>query len=67
MIGTALSHKEQMNILKKLDKTDIPWNCAHGRVSFKSSMCTIYSVEAESCSLCSHFRAVSFCSAISQP
>ncbi|EED87617.1 hypothetical protein THAPSDRAFT_264783, partial [Thalassiosira pseudonana CCMP1335] len=31
MIGTALSHKEQMNILKKLDKTDIPWNCAHGR------------------------------------
>jgi DNA mismatch repair protein PMS2 len=33
MIGTALSHKEQVNILKKLDKTDIPWNCAHGRVS----------------------------------
>ena len=33
MIGTALSHKEQMNILDKLDKTDIPWNCAHGRVS----------------------------------
>jgi len=31
MIGTALSHKEQVNILKKLDKTDIPWNCAHGR------------------------------------
>jgi len=31
MIGTALSHKEQMNILSKLDKTDIPWNCAHGR------------------------------------
>lgn len=33
MIGKALSHKEQVNILKKLDKTDIPWNCAHGRVS----------------------------------
>mmetsp|Transcript_37464 Transcript_37464/g.80864 ORF Transcript_37464/g.80864 Transcript_37464/m.80864 type:complete len:734 (-) Transcript_37464:328-2529(-) len=31
MIGTALSHKEQMDILTKLDKTDIPWNCAHGR------------------------------------
>jgi DNA mismatch repair ATPase MutL len=31
MIGTALSEKEQMNILNKLDKTDIPWNCAHGR------------------------------------
>ena len=31
MIGTALSHKEQLNILKKLDQTDIPWNCAHGR------------------------------------
>lgn len=33
MIGTALSSKEQTEILKKLDKTDIPWNCAHGRVS----------------------------------
>lgn len=31
MIGMALSHKEQESILKKLDKTDIPWNCAHGR------------------------------------
>jgi len=31
MIGTALSHKEQLNILKKLDMSDIPWNCAHGR------------------------------------
>lgn len=31
MIGTALSEKEQINILNKLDKTDIPWNCAHGR------------------------------------
>ncbi|KAL7535382.1 hypothetical protein ACHAXR_006452, partial [Thalassiosira sp. AJA248-18] len=31
MIGTALSHKEQVNVLKRLDKTDIPWNCAHGR------------------------------------
>jgi DNA mismatch repair protein PMS2 len=31
MIGTALSEKEHMNILNKLDKTDIPWNCAHGR------------------------------------
>jgi DNA mismatch repair ATPase MutL len=33
MIGTALSQKEQVNILKKLDKCDVPWNCAHGRVS----------------------------------
>ncbi len=32
MIGTALSEKEQMDILNKLDKTDVPWNCAHGRV-----------------------------------
>ena len=32
MIGTALSEKEQMEILNKLDKTDVPWNCAHGRV-----------------------------------
>lgn len=31
MIGQNLTHKEQMNILAKLDKTDIPWNCAHGR------------------------------------
>ncbi|KAL3779588.1 hypothetical protein ACHAW5_005421 [Stephanodiscus triporus] len=31
MIGTALSEKEQMDILNKLDKTDVPWNCAHGR------------------------------------
>lgn len=34
MIGTALSHKEQVDILKKLDKLDVPWNCAHGRVSY---------------------------------
>ena len=34
MIGTALSEKEQMEILNKLDKTDVPWNCAHGRVSY---------------------------------
>lgn len=32
MIGTALSHKEQTAILKKLDQTEVPWNCAHGRV-----------------------------------
>eukprot|EP00804_Cyclotella_cryptica_P022970 CCRYP_014984-RB/>CCRYP_014984-RB protein AED:0.07 eAED:0.07 QI:374/1/1/1/0.75/0.8/5/452/1103 len=31
MIGTALSSKEQLEILKKLEKTDVPWNCAHGR------------------------------------
>jgi len=31
MIGTALSKNEQEGILKKLDKTEIPWNCAHGR------------------------------------
>eukprot|EP00584_Thalassiosira_punctigera_P008836 CAMPEP_0172544558 /NCGR_PEP_ID=MMETSP1067-20121228/14689_1 /TAXON_ID=265564 ORGANISM="Thalassiosira punctigera, Strain Tpunct2005C2" /NCGR_SAMPLE_ID=MMETSP1067 /ASSEMBLY_ACC=CAM_ASM_000444 /LENGTH=66 /DNA_ID=CAMNT_0013331139 /DNA_START=100 /DNA_END=300 /DNA_ORIENTATION=- len=31
MIGTALTHKEQVNILEKLHKTDVPWNCAHGR------------------------------------
>jgi DNA mismatch repair ATPase MutL len=31
MIGTALSEKEQVEILNKLDKTDVPWNCAHGR------------------------------------
>lgn len=35
MIGTALSEKEQMDILNKLDKTDVPWNCAHGRVSLE--------------------------------
>jgi DNA mismatch repair ATPase MutL len=34
MIGTALSEKEQIEILNKLDKTDVPWNCAHGRVSY---------------------------------
>jgi hypothetical protein len=33
MIGTALSEKEQFNLLKKLDMCDVPWNCAHGRVS----------------------------------
>ena len=32
MIGTALSGKEQRDILKKLVKTEVPWNCAHGRV-----------------------------------
>ena len=32
MIGTALSHKEQTDVLKKLVKTEVPWNCAHGRV-----------------------------------
>mgnify|MGYP006969974326 CR=1 FL=1 len=37
MIGTALSQKEQVNILKKLDKCDVPWNCAHGRVSLGAS------------------------------
>lgn len=31
MIGTALSQKEQADILKKLDKADDPWSCAHGR------------------------------------
>ena len=31
MIGTALSDKEQHGILQKLDQTEIPWNCAHGR------------------------------------
>jgi len=31
MIGTVLSHKEQSNILKKLDQCQFPWNCAHGR------------------------------------
>ncbi|KAL7506782.1 hypothetical protein ACHAXN_004013 [Cyclotella atomus] len=33
MIGTALSQKEQTGILKKLYNTEVPWNCAHGRVS----------------------------------
>jgi hypothetical protein len=36
MIGTALSHKEQREILKKLEKTDDPWTCAHGRVRLVS-------------------------------
>ncbi|KAL9184759.1 hypothetical protein ACHAXT_012729 [Thalassiosira profunda] len=31
MIGTALSDKEQANVLAKLEKTEVPWNCAHGR------------------------------------
>jgi len=33
MVGTALSHKEQTGLLTKLDKCEVPWNCAHGRVS----------------------------------
>jgi DNA mismatch repair ATPase MutL len=37
MIGTALSQKEQLNLLNKLDKCDVPWNCAHGRVSWGDS------------------------------
>ena len=39
MIGTALSHKEQTNIVRKLHKVDIPWNCPHGRVSIITSVC----------------------------
>lgn len=31
MIGTALSDKDQKKILYKLNNTDDPWTCAHGR------------------------------------
>ena len=37
MIGTALSQKEQYDLLKKLDLCDVPWNCAHGRVSLDAT------------------------------
>jgi len=39
MIGTALSEKDQQKILNKLDGTDDPWTCAHGRPSMRHVSC----------------------------
>uniref|UniRef100_A0A6V0BI65 MutL C-terminal dimerisation domain-containing protein n=1 Tax=Pseudo-nitzschia australis TaxID=44445 RepID=A0A6V0BI65_9STRA len=35
MIGTALSQKEMTTIVQKLSRTDMPWNCPHGRPTMR--------------------------------
>ena len=35
MIGDSLTNKEMQNILDKLSSLDSPWNCPHGRPTFK--------------------------------
>jgi len=39
MIGTALSDKDHEKILNKLDGTDDPWTCAHGRPPMRHVIC----------------------------
>ena len=56
MIGTALSDKDQKKILDKLDNTDDPWTCAHGR----PTMCHVTSIAQQlkdDDALASHFTA----------
>ncbi|ELA42343.1 uncharacterized protein VICG_00441 [Vittaforma corneae ATCC 50505] len=45
MIGTSLSMKEMRRILDNLSVLDLPWNCPHGRPTFKV-LCEMKSIKS---------------------
>ena len=57
MIGTALSDKDQKKILEKLDKTEDPWTCAHGRPTISHVRNIVQQLKDDDEALSSHFTA----------
>ena len=57
MIGTALSDKDQKKILHKLDSTDDPWTCAHGRPTMSHVSCLSQQLKDDDDALASHYTA----------
>ena len=57
MIGTALSDKDQRKILNKLDKTDDPWTCAHGRPTMSHVSRIAEQLKDDNESLVAHYSA----------
>lgn len=57
MIGTALSDKDQKKILKKLDVTDDPWTCAHGRPTMSHVSCLSKQLKEDDDALTIHYTA----------
>mmetsp|Transcript_30321 Transcript_30321/g.44583 ORF Transcript_30321/g.44583 Transcript_30321/m.44583 type:complete len:84 (-) Transcript_30321:246-497(-) len=57
MIGTALSDKDQKKILNKLDGTDDPWTCAHGRPTMCHVSCLSKQLKDDDDELTLHYTA----------
>jgi len=57
MIGTALSDKEQKKILNKLDSTDDPWTCAHGRPTMSHVSNVSQQLKDDDVALASYYSA----------
>mmetsp|Transcript_17924 Transcript_17924/g.24684 ORF Transcript_17924/g.24684 Transcript_17924/m.24684 type:complete len:120 (+) Transcript_17924:57-416(+) len=54
MVGTALSHKEMEDVVRKMYDVDEPWNCPHGRPTMRHVRGLLDCLLEDSCTALEH-------------